>query len=167
MQTLVPEPVSRSKRKPVASTEVKSREFVPEGPTFYKVAVQVGPYRGGRFPGSNRWLKKTGAAAGDKDYSDPEYRVYEQIMSADETNGWIALNNEWLTANQRRDQNTRIGRLGDLVAVLDVEEAKGFVPKNATFVNIPVDLLSSVIDKIVDAKLAALTSGGKSSGKSV
>ena len=146
-----------SKRQPILSSQLKHMELLPDDQRFYKISVQVGPYIGGRMPGSGKWLKQASQVVGEPEKLDPEYRVYDRIVNASEANGYITYANEWLVANRRKDTTIAAGLLGNMIAVLHTEELPGYVPKSTTFVNVPVDLLDVVIGRIIDARLANMT----------
>ena len=123
---------------------------------FYKTTFQVGPYKGGKAQGSNRFIKKPSPVAGEKDRLYPEYLVYEQILPTNGVNGKIVSNNEWLQKNGRRDASSAEGMLGHMVAVLQVEELKDYVPPSTTFVGMDAHVLKTVFQTAMQEFVAAL-----------
>ncbi len=155
------DPPKISKTKPITSDQIKDRDFLVEDGKFHKVTYQVGPYIGGPAKGSNRWPKRHGAAAGEPDTYDPEHLVYDETVSTEAVNGLIAEQKEWVKRNSLKVADAGRGRLGDMIAVLHVEEAKDFVPPRMSIAHTEANMMAALIGRIIDEKMAALTGPSK------
>ncbi len=140
-----------SSAKPIKTTEVKKIESVAGG-KFYRVTFQIGPNKsfGKCFP-SQKWSEIKSVTGGESTY-DPVYKVFEQILDSDCTNGLIQENNDWHAANLRQRVEGEIGRM---IVVLDVKELKDYCPPDMTFLQggMPMQVFKMIVDAAVDSRL--------------
>ena len=141
-----------SQAKPIKASEVQQKQMVSPG-KFWTITFQVGPghSEGSAFP-SGQWKAREGALPGEEKVFDPVYLVYDQIVDSDHANGLIESSNDWHKSNIRQKVEGVINRM---VAVLDVKEAKEYIPSNVTFLHggMPMQVLQMIVDSAVEARL--------------
>lgn len=148
------EPAVASDKAPIKAAEVKRFEKTQVVPgKFWKVTYQLGPNRGHAnvFP-SNAWKKRTDQPPGERPVYDPVYKVFEQVLDSQGVMSLIQKNNSWQAANVRHQV---AGEIGKMLAILDIVEAKDYVPDNLTFLHggMPMQIFKMIVDSAVEARL--------------